>query len=87
MKKKDISITICALGPIGTENVMTAVNEFKPGIFSELPDPPSPSEVALEVIKGGAQRWKEVYYTKMDKFVFVDLYFIMPETIAALRAL
>ncbi len=84
MKGKKISITICTLGLIGTENVIRALDEFKPGMLSKFPDPPSPSEAALEVIKGGAQRWKEVYYTKMEKFVFVDLYFIMPETIAAL---
>ncbi len=84
MRKQDISITICTIGPIDTENHNRALNEFSPGMLSKFPYIPSSSEVALEVIKGGAQRWKEVYYTKMDKFVLVDLYFIMPETTAAL---
>ncbi len=84
MRKQDISITICTIGSIGTENHDRALGEFRPGIFSKLPDLPTPYDTALYIIKGGAQRWKEVYFTKKDKFIFVDLYFIMPETIAAL---
>ena len=84
MKKRDISITLCILGPIDTDNIKRAANEFKPGIVSKYPELPSPSDAALEVIKGGAQRWKEVYYTKMDKFVYIDLYFIMPEFVSAI---
>ncbi len=83
MKKKDISISICLLGLTDTENVMKGMKEFRPGTLSTIPIS-NPSETALNVIKGGAQRWKIVYYPYFDMFIFMHLYNMMPETVAAL---
>ncbi len=43
-----------------------------------------PSETALAVIKGGAQRWNEVRYPTMVTFICTNLYHFMPETFGAL---
>ena len=83
MSKKDISITICTLGLINTENVMTAVEEFRPGVLSKVPLS-NPSDTALSVIKGGAQRWNTINYPRLRISAFSNLYHIMPETIASL---
>ncbi len=84
MRKGSVSITICIIGLVDTENAITAVEEFRPGFSSKFPTIANPSETALNVIKGGAQRWKYVYYPYLDIFMFNHLYNIMPETIAAL---
>ncbi len=83
IKKKDISITICNIGFVRTENVVKAWEEFHPGLIYKFPiDDASTS--ALRILKGGAQRWNGVRYPKIDSFIFLDLYSIFPETIAAL---
>ncbi len=85
MSKKDISVTICIIGGIDTDSIKRAMDDFRPGMRSNLPDLASVSETALYIIKGGAQRWKTLKYPKMDTFILVDLYYMMPETIAALH--
>ncbi len=82
MRKNDISITICTLGLVNTENVITAVEEFRPALLSMIPKA-NPSETALSVIKGGAQRWNNVNYPK-EILVTTLLYHLIPETFAAL---
>ncbi len=85
MGKKDISITICTLGFVDTKNVMTSLEEFKPGVLTKFQVPVAdPSETALNVIKGGAQRWKNMNYPNLPVSLFTNLYHIMPETVAAL---
>ncbi len=84
MKMQDISVTICTIGGVDTENSKRAVLEFKPEIVSKYPTPANPSETALYIIKGGAQRWKTVKYPKADTLLLIDLYYFMPETVAAL---
>ncbi len=83
MSKKDISITIFTLGSVDTKNAITAVEEYRPGFSSKILMANS-SETALYVIKGGAQRWKNMNYPNLPVFLFTNLYHIMPETIAAL---
>ncbi|NXL94583.1 DHI1 dehydrogenase, partial [Alectura lathami] len=52
----NVSITLCILGFIDTESAMRAAGEV-------LLTPPAPKEeCALEIIKGGALRQREVYY-------------------------
>ena len=85
MKNTDISITIPTIGLVATENHMAAVERFRPGIMSNSMFPPAdPPDVALRVIKAGAQRWNTVTIQKINAFVFIDLYHFMPETMAAL---
>ncbi len=81
IRKKNVSITICVIGGTATENLLSTAEKFKPG-FSSLVSLASPAKTALNIIKGGAQRWNEVYYPKMDTSIFLTLYHIMPETMA-----
>uniref|UniRef100_A0A8D0DI01 11-beta-hydroxysteroid dehydrogenase 1 n=1 Tax=Salvator merianae TaxID=96440 RepID=A0A8D0DI01_SALMN len=56
MRNTNISITLCILGLINTENAMKAVSE----VYASSAAPKE--ECALEIIKGGALRQREVYY-------------------------
>uniref|UniRef100_A0A8C3WL04 11-beta-hydroxysteroid dehydrogenase 1 n=1 Tax=Catagonus wagneri TaxID=51154 RepID=A0A8C3WL04_9CETA len=56
MTKVNVSITLCILGLINTDTAMTAVA----GILNIEPSPKE--ECALEIIKAGALRQKEMYY-------------------------
>ncbi|NXX61052.1 DHI1 dehydrogenase, partial [Scopus umbretta] len=54
--KVNVSITLCILGYIGTENAMRAVSHA-------IRNTPAPKEeCALEIIKSGALRRRELYY-------------------------
>ncbi|XP_003220479.1 11-beta-hydroxysteroid dehydrogenase 1 [Anolis carolinensis] len=56
MQNTNVSITLCILGLIDTESAMKAIS----GVFTS---PAAPKEeCALEIIKGGALRQREVYY-------------------------
>ncbi|KAH0618919.1 hypothetical protein JD844_018465 [Phrynosoma platyrhinos] len=56
MQNTNVSITLCILGLIDTESAMKATS----GVFTS---PAAPKEeCALEIIKGGALRQREVYY-------------------------
>ncbi|KAJ7331753.1 hypothetical protein JRQ81_013933 [Phrynocephalus forsythii] len=63
MQNTNVSITLCILGLIDTENAMKTVS----GVFTS---PAAPKEeCALEIIKGGALRQREIYYEyKSTKF-------------------
>ncbi|KAM7082360.1 11-beta-hydroxysteroid dehydrogenase 1 [Ciconia maguari] len=54
--KVNVSITLCILGYINTENAVRAVSHA-------IRDTPAPKEeCALEIIKSGALRWRELHY-------------------------
>ncbi|XP_007438759.1 corticosteroid 11-beta-dehydrogenase isozyme 1 isoform X2 [Python bivittatus] len=75
MQNTNVSITLCILGLINTESAMKAVS----GRFTS---PPAPKEeCALEIIKGGALRQREVYYRYMDTKIFTVLRDWAPEFI------
>uniref|UniRef100_A0A0B8RZ77 11-beta-hydroxysteroid dehydrogenase 1 n=1 Tax=Philothamnus irregularis TaxID=1899461 RepID=A0A0B8RZ77_9SAUR len=59
MQNINVSITLCILGLINTESAMKAVS----GILTTLPAPKE--ECALEIIKGGILRQREIYYKYM----------------------
>ncbi|XP_012667313.1 corticosteroid 11-beta-dehydrogenase isozyme 1 [Otolemur garnettii] len=56
--KVNVSITLCILGLINTDTAMKAVS----GILNM--EAASKEECALEIIKGGALRQKEIYYDR-----------------------
>ncbi|XP_048354951.1 11-beta-hydroxysteroid dehydrogenase 1 isoform X2 [Sphaerodactylus townsendi] len=57
IQNTNISITLCILGLIDTDTAMKATS----GVFSSFPAAPK-EECALEIIKGGALRQRDVYY-------------------------
>lgn len=57
IQNTNISITLCILGLINTDTAMKATS----GMFSSYPAAPK-EECALEIIKGGALRQREIYY-------------------------
>nr|XP_056700449.1 11-beta-hydroxysteroid dehydrogenase 1 [Euleptes europaea] len=57
IQNTNISITLCILGLINTDTAMKATS----GMFSSFPAAPK-EECALEIIKGGALRQRDVYY-------------------------
>ncbi|PVD36218.1 hypothetical protein C0Q70_03194 [Pomacea canaliculata] len=54
-----VSITLCTIGLVGTENALHYLKEFGSRV-SDTMRSASPADVALAVIKGGAQRTREV---------------------------
>uniref|UniRef100_A0A674JW93 11-beta-hydroxysteroid dehydrogenase 1 n=1 Tax=Terrapene triunguis TaxID=2587831 RepID=A0A674JW93_9SAUR len=56
IQKVDVSITLCILGFVDTESAMKAASDVV------LMSPAPKEECALEIIKGGALRQREIYY-------------------------
>ncbi len=71
MRKKEISITICTIGGVATENALAAIKKYETESSAEYPQQlASPS---------GAQRWKDIRYPWTAPFVFNNLYHFFPE--------
>ncbi len=87
MKENDIPVTICTIGLIGTENALNNLERYKQGMLSKVTKfgfaPASPSDTALYVIKGGAQRWNTVKYPMSQIYPLLTLHYFMPETMSA----
>ncbi len=84
MRKKNISVTICTIGMVTTENLLAAAKKFKPEAVSKFPQLATPSDAALAIIKGGAQRWNEVQYPRTLTFFFTHMYHFIPEIYCAI---
>lgn len=63
MKGSNISITLCIIGFIGTDNALTAFGKLREGIPLKrlLGSAASPSDTAFDIIRGGANRRRELY--------------------------
>ncbi|NXF09638.1 DHI1 dehydrogenase, partial [Smithornis capensis] len=71
--KVNVSITLCILGYINTENAVQAISHV-------IQDTPAPKEeCALEIIKSGALRQRELYYPHWRMKSMVLLRDIAPE--------
>ena len=84
MRKKGVSITICTIGLVLTENVLATLKKFKPETVSKFPQISLPPDAALAIIKGGAQRWNDVEYPRTLTFTFQNLYHIIPQMYCAI---
>ncbi|KAL4235523.1 hypothetical protein ACF0H5_003920 [Mactra antiquata] len=62
MRNRDVSITLCTLGLIGTETAINALSNFGQDFILKAVGPASPRDTALAVMKGGALRVREVFY-------------------------
>ncbi len=87
MKENGVSVTICTIGLIGTDNALNSLNNHDPGLLIKFAKfgftAASPSDTALHVIKGGAQRWNTIYYPKSHSTPLLTLRHFMPETMGA----
>ncbi len=80
MRNRDISITTCTIGGVATENALATIDKYKLESSSKYPEQlASPSDAALVLIKGGAQRWKDISYPWTATFVFKNLYHFFPK--------
>ncbi|NWR77245.1 DHI1 dehydrogenase, partial [Centropus unirufus] len=78
IEKVNVSITLCILGYINTENTVRAVSHA-------MKDTPAPKEeCALEIIKSGALRQRELYYPPWAVRRLVLLRSIIPEFVDSL---
>ncbi|KFO76797.1 Corticosteroid 11-beta-dehydrogenase isozyme 1, partial [Cuculus canorus] len=78
MEKVNVSITLCILGYINTESAMRAVSHA-------IKDTPAPKEeCALEIIKSGALRQRELYYPPWKVGSLVLLRAIAPDFVDSL---
>lgn len=62
LKKSDVSITLCVIGLVGTNNAVTKLKEFERGNILEIVKPALPEDAAMAIIKGGALRKREIYF-------------------------
>ncbi len=87
MKENGVSVTICTIGLIGTDNALNILERFKQGIISKWTKfgfaPASPYDTALHVVKGGAQRWNTVKYPMSQIYPLLTLHYFVPETMSA----
>ncbi len=84
MRKSNISITICTIGMIATENVLTLLKELGLEVAAKFPQVGTPSDAAMAIIKGGAQRMSDVEFPRTLTFAFTNLYHFIPEMYCAI---
>ncbi|XP_033925687.1 corticosteroid 11-beta-dehydrogenase isozyme 1-like [Melopsittacus undulatus] len=78
IEKVNVSITVCVLGYIDTENAMRAVSH----VVRHKPAPKE--ECALEIIKSGALRQRELYYPRHTMGKMLLLHTIAPDFLDSL---
>jgi len=80
-KDKDVSITICVLGLIATDNAIAYIKEKSPGMDASNAVPAD--DTALEILKSIALRETVMYYPKLA-YVAVKVHKFFPEFIESL---
>ncbi|CAH1789318.1 unnamed protein product, partial [Owenia fusiformis] len=87
LRKIDVSVTLCLLGFVGTENAVQQLRNYGfKGIVDYVPMS-TPSSAALAIVKGGADRAREVYYPFMQVRSMTLLRDIIPGTLAQIIGL
>ncbi|KAK7489973.1 hypothetical protein BaRGS_00018838 [Batillaria attramentaria] len=62
-----VSITICTIGLVGTENALRYLKDFgSSAALLSILKPAEPADAALAVVKGGAVRAREIVYPYMS---------------------
>ncbi len=84
MRERNIVITICTIGVVSTENALARLKEFGLDAAAKFPQVGPPSDAALAIIKGGAQRWNDVEYPRAVVFGLTNLYHFIPEIFCAM---
>ncbi|OWF40730.1 hydroxysteroid 11-beta-dehydrogenase 1-like protein isoform X1 [Mizuhopecten yessoensis] len=80
MKNCDISITLCVIGFVGTENAVRELENFHQDFLLKSVPPEDPADAALAVIKGGATGVRELHFPYFSMKIVTILRDIVPQT-------
>ena len=69
----------------GTENTLKMMKDLKIEWMLDYMTPANPSDTALAIVKGGAQRWQRLHYPYMETKPNEMLCNIFPEAIASMN--
>ncbi|XP_056003922.1 hydroxysteroid 11-beta-dehydrogenase 1-like protein [Ostrea edulis] len=58
----DVSITLCVIGLVGTENAIRGLRDYGQHYLLEMLPAETPSDTALAIIRGGAKRQREIFH-------------------------
>lgn len=76
-----VSITLCTIGLVGTENALKYLTDFGNTKLFEMVRPADPADAAMAVIKGGALRHREVFFPYLSAKPICLLRDWMPELV------
>lgn len=62
MKGCDVSITLCVIGLVGTENAIKGLKDYGQHYLLEMLPAETPRDTALAIIRGGAMRRREIFH-------------------------
>ncbi|KAH3868001.1 hydroxysteroid 11-beta-dehydrogenase 1-like protein [Dreissena polymorpha] len=80
LRQCDISITICVLGLIGTDNAINQLKDYGQNFLLSIVKAESPSATALEIVKQGSKRVRQMYYPYIPVYPLILLRDWFPET-------
>jgi len=69
ISKKDVSVTVCTLGVIGTPGSLEQLRKAGVGMLIDVFAPPPPADCALAMIKSTALRERHMYYPLSAWFI------------------
>ncbi|XP_069110297.1 hydroxysteroid 11-beta-dehydrogenase 1-like protein A [Argopecten irradians] len=80
MRGSNVSITMCIIGFIATDNAVTALGEIQNGLPLQriIDSAASPSDTALDIIRGAAAREKEMYTPFLKMYITTWLTEVCP---------
>lgn len=79
LRNCDISVTVCVLGFIGTENAVNQLSNFGQTFLLNVLKPALPSDTAYAIVRSGAQRVRQMYYPMLQTYPLVLLRDWFPE--------
>ncbi|XP_059158583.1 hydroxysteroid 11-beta-dehydrogenase 1-like protein isoform X2 [Physella acuta] len=78
--EQDVSVTLCTLGLIGTENALNQLQNNKQDKTLQAVSAASPQDTALAIVEAGARRQKNVFYPFWTTWTFSFMRSLFPET-------
>ena len=70
---------------VGTENGLKILKDLNMEWILDYMPPSSPTDAALAIVKGGAQRWQRLYFPYLETKPIEMLCNIMPQTINSMN--
>ena len=70
---------------IGTDQAYKMMKDLNVEWMLDYMTPANPSDAALAIVKGGAQRWQRLYYPYLQTKPMELLYNIIPQTLSSLN--